>query len=59
MSQDPHWLKQFYQGWSQSDLECRLNELYMEDHAEREKAQIQAEMTRREEAHGVHGVQTQ
>lgn len=49
MYQDSHWLEQFYQGWTLSDLKYRLNQLFMESHAEREKEQIQAEITRREE----------
>lgn len=45
--QDPHWLQQFYTGWSLSDLEARLNHLMFTDNAS-ERAQVQAEINRRE-----------
>lgn len=48
MSTDPHWLQQFYKGWSNGKLEERMGQLMFDKNSEQEKKQIQNELDRRE-----------
>jgi hypothetical protein len=48
VSTDPHWLQQFYKGWSTDELESRLINLSLAANGRTEMLQLQAEMERRE-----------